>query len=114
MIILDIRKTDSLSGWTARIFALDLSRDLKCGAQVVSTIQAFLDTRASALPRIARQRRGAREAHVESQDDFSFDIDFSAVDLAALGGDVNAEDDPVEVQDKGFAGVSDLCTAKLH
>ncbi|ORY30560.1 Mus7/MMS22 family-domain-containing protein [Naematelia encephala] len=89
--------------WTARVFSLDLANDLKCGNEIVSTIQAYLDTRASALPRLARQRRQARTAQVESQDEFSLGIDFDYVDLAALGGEVPIEEDPIEKLEARFA-----------
>ena len=72
--------------------------------EVVATIQAFLDARADALPTLARQRREARGQGVESQDEYSFGIDFSAVDLAALGGDV-VEQDPIQQQEEEFARV---------
>ncbi|OCF44378.1 hypothetical protein I317_01823 [Kwoniella heveanensis CBS 569] len=90
--------------WTIRIFDLELVRDLKCGLEVVATIQAFLDTRTSALPRLARQRREAKESHSESMDEFgSLGIDFTAADVLALGGDVGAAEDPTEKQDGEFA-----------
>ncbi len=92
-------------GWTGRIFGLDLSSDTKCGMEVISTIQAFLDARAAALPALAKQRRETRGQIVESQDEYSFGIDFSAVDLAALGGEAAVED-PVARQDERFAEVS--------
>ena len=88
--------------WTARVFALDVANDLKCGTEIVATIQAFLDTRSGALPRLARQRREARESRNESQDEYSFGIDFSAVDLVALGGEMT-EEDPIQRQDVEFA-----------
>lgn len=91
-------------GWTGRIFSLDLASDHKCGMEVVATIQAFLDARASALPRLAKQRRQARGQGVESQDEYSFGIDFTAVDLAALGGEATVID-PVERQEEDFAKV---------
>ncbi len=71
----------------------------------MATIQAFLDARAAALPRIARQRREARRFKDESQDDYSFGIDFSAVDLAELGGEAGAMDDPTDSRDEEFAQV---------
>lgn len=73
---------------------------------MVATVQAFLDTRTSALPRLARQRRQEREARIESQDEFSLGIDFSAVDLAALGGDGAGKEDPIEKLDNDFAEVN--------
>ena len=88
------------------MFALNLDHDHKCAAEVIAAIQAFLDTRASALPRLARQRREAREARVESQDDYSFGIDFTAVDLAALGGELAIQEDSIEQQDREFAKAS--------
>ncbi|WWD18663.1 hypothetical protein CI109_103116 [Kwoniella shandongensis] len=96
--------------WTIRIFDLELAKDLKCGLEVIATIQAFLDTRASALPRLARQRREAKEKEShqsESMDEFgSLGIDFSDVDVLALGGEVTShEEDPVERQDKEFAEI---------
>ncbi|WVF69022.1 hypothetical protein IAT40_003796 [Kwoniella sp. CBS 6097] len=92
--------------WTVRIFDLELARDLKCGLEVVATIQAFLDTRSSALPRLARQRREAKESHSESMDEFgSLGIDFTAADVLALGGDVGAVEDPTEKLDAEFASI---------
>ncbi|KAK8858768.1 hypothetical protein IAR55_002997 [Kwoniella newhampshirensis] len=96
--------------WTIHIFDLELAKDLKCGLEVIATIQAFLDTRASALPRLARQRREAKEKdshQSESMDEFgSLGIDFNDVDMLALGGEVEGrEDDPVEKQDKEFADI---------
>jgi len=91
-------------GWTGRIFALDLASDLKCGTEVIATIQAFLDVRSNSLPRQARQRREARAQQVESQDDYSFGIDFSTLDLVALGGEAVSAD-PAQRQDEAFASV---------
>ena len=85
------------------MFALNLDHNHKCAAEVIAAIQAFLDTRASALPRMARLRREAREARIESQDDYSFGIDFTAVDLAALGGEAEVQGDYIEHQDREFA-----------
>ena len=96
--------TELTTGWTSRIFALDLAHDWKCGTEVIATIQTYLDTRAAALPRLARQRREAREQRVESQDEFSFGIDFSAVDLEALGGGA-VEEDPVQKLDEQLASI---------
>lgn len=93
--------------WTARVFDLDLANDLKCGTEIVSTIQTFLDTRSAALPRLARQRREARECKVESQDEYSFGIDLSTIDLAALGAGGGEVVDPVQAQDEKFGHVSD-------
>lgn len=87
---------------------MDLAQDYRCAAEVVATTQAFLDTRASALPRLARLRREARRANVESQDDFSFGIDFTAVDLVALGGQADVQDDPTEKLDQDFAKVHQI------
>ncbi|GMK57328.1 hypothetical protein CspeluHIS016_0401620 [Cutaneotrichosporon spelunceum] len=87
--------------WTARIFQLDLVKDVKSGLEIVATIQAFLDARAKALPKRARVARSSRQQ--ESLDDYpSLGFDFDAIDLAALGGD-EAPEDPIEQQDAAFA-----------
>jgi hypothetical protein len=96
-----------MSGWTSRIFDLDLHNDLKCGTEVIATIQAFLDVRVRALPAIARQRREARKQKLESQDEFSFGMDFSSVDLVALGGEARPAD-PVQKQEEHLGKVSRL------
>lgn len=44
---------------------------------------------------------------MESQDEYSFGIDFSAVDLAALGGD-DIAGNPMQQQEEQFAKVSHL------
>lgn len=90
--------------WTARVFDLDLAKDVKSGLEIVSTIQAFLDARSAALPTRARQ---ARNTALESLDDYpSLGFDFDAVDLAALGGDTEARPvDPMEVADAKFAQI---------
>ena len=90
-------------GWSSRVFTLDLVNDTNCGLEVIATIQAYLDARASALPRLAQQRR---EARLESQDEFSFGMDISPGDLAALGDDLAGEPDPVQAQDDKFVSVS--------
>ncbi|KAL1413138.1 hypothetical protein Q8F55_000887 [Vanrija albida] len=90
--------------WTARIFNLDLAKDVKSGVEIVLTIQAFLDARNSALPNRARRAREAKA--VESLDDYpSLGFDFDAVDLAALGGDEVAEVDPIDRKDAEFAQI---------
>ncbi|BEI86232.1 hypothetical protein CcaverHIS002_0605190 [Cutaneotrichosporon cavernicola] len=87
--------------WTARIFQLDLVKDVKSGLEIVATIQAFLDQRGKALPKRARVARSSRQQ--ESVDDYpSLGFDFDAIDLAALGGD-EAPEDPIERQDAAFA-----------
>ncbi|WWC70969.1 uncharacterized protein I206_104922 [Kwoniella pini CBS 10737] len=92
--------------WTVRIFDLELSKDLKCGLQVIATIQSFLDTRASALPKLAKQRREAKESHNESFDEFgSLGIDFTDADVLALGGELGEEDQEVEQKDVEFAAI---------
>ena len=92
-------------GWTTCVFALDLSRDLKCSTEVVATIQAFLDVRLQALPASAKR---AREEKVESQDEFgSLGFELDDTTLAQLGGE--AAVDPVQKQDEMFATVSLAC-----
>ncbi|BEJ17296.1 hypothetical protein CspHIS471_0606970 [Cutaneotrichosporon sp. HIS471] len=87
--------------WTARIFQLDLVKDVKSGLEIVATIQAFLDARGKALPKRARVARSSRQQ--ESVDDYpSLGFDFDAIDLAALGGE-EAPADPIERQDAAFA-----------
>lgn len=91
------------SGWTARIFQLDLVKDVKSGLEIIATIQAFLDARAAALPTRARVARTSRQQ--DSLDDYpSLGFDFDDVDLAALGGD-EAPEDPIERLDAEFANV---------
>ncbi|ODN73953.1 hypothetical protein L202_07454 [Cryptococcus amylolentus CBS 6039] len=93
--------------WTLRIFDLDLANDLKCGFEVISTIQAFLDARAKVLPDSVRRRRAAKES-VQQQDSFdefgSMGIDFTAADVLALGGE-EAEPDPNEESDRKFVEI---------
>ena len=72
--------------------------------EIVATIQAYLDARTNALPRMAQQRR---EARIESQDEFSFGMDFTTMDLAALGDDLADSPDPIQEQDNQFAKVID-------
>ncbi|WWC62804.1 uncharacterized protein I303_105402 [Kwoniella dejecticola CBS 10117] len=92
--------------WTTRIFDLELSKDLKCGLEVIATIQTFLDTRASALPKLAKQRREAKESNNESFDEFgSLGIDFADADVLALGGDLGEGENEVEKKDEKFAGI---------
>lgn len=91
--------------WVGRVFQLDLAKDVKSGLEIVSTIQAFLDARAAALPQKAVAAR--RSAH-ESLDDYpSLGFDFDAVDLAALGGDEAqvVKSDPIEEADAAFAQI---------
>jgi hypothetical protein len=91
------------SGWTSRIFELS-TQDHRSGLEIVGTIQAFLDARAAALPRKARQ---ARDERLESQDEFgSLGFELDSITIAGLGGDARAEVDPVERQDEEFAQVS--------
>lgn len=98
------------AGWTTRVFALDLSRDLKCSTEVVATIQAFLDIRLKALPPKAKQ---ARDDKVESQDEFgSLGFELDDTTLAQLGGG-DAVSDPVQKQDEQFANVSLLLLTSL-
>lgn len=93
-------------GWTTRVFALDLSKDLKCSSEVVATIQAFLDTRLKAMPPRAKR---AREEKIESQDEFgSLEFELDDTTLMQLGGG-EADDDPVQKQDDHFAKVSHDC-----
>ncbi|WVQ73377.1 hypothetical protein IAR50_002948 [Cryptococcus sp. DSM 104548] len=93
--------------WTLRIFDLDLANDLKCGFEVISTVQAFLDARAKVLPDSVRRRRAAKES-VQQQDSYdeygSMGIDFSAADVLALGGE-EAAPDPTEESDKQFVEI---------
>jgi hypothetical protein len=86
---------------------LDLDKDLKCATEVVSTIQAYLDTRAAALPRLAKQRRETREKPrlAESEDSYSFGMQFTDGDLLALGGEV-VQEDPVQKADEEVGKVS--------
>ncbi|WVQ85011.1 hypothetical protein IAT38_007175 [Cryptococcus sp. DSM 104549] len=95
--------------WTVHIFDLELAKDLKCGLEVIATIQTFLDVRASALPRLARARRQERETQFQSEsaDEFgSLGIDFTTEEVLALGGmEGEAGADPVEEMDKQFAEI---------
>ncbi|WWC88639.1 uncharacterized protein L201_003552 [Kwoniella dendrophila CBS 6074] len=102
--------------WTIRIFDLDLSKDLKCGLEVISTIQTFLDTRATILPRLAKQRREAKESHSESFDEFgSLGIDFTDADVLALGGELGQEESEVEKQDQEFAKIiANVISPKIY
>ena len=86
---------------------------MKCGTEVVATIQAFLDVRAHALPRLAKQRREAKKQTLESQDEYSFGMDFTTIDLLALGGEA-ASIDPVQKQEEDFATVSLRLSALYH
>lgn len=79
---------------------------------MVATIQAFLDARANALPRIAKQRREGKKKKLESQDEYSFGIDFSTVDLIALGGEA-ASIDPVQQKEEDFATVNPTRSAAM-
>ncbi|KIR32249.1 hypothetical protein I352_05483 [Cryptococcus deuterogattii MMRL2647] len=94
--------------WTIRIFDLDLSKDLKCGLEVVATIQSYLDARASALPQLARRRRRAKESYNGgSVDEYSsMGIDFTRAEVLALGGD-DIEADPVDDLDNSLAEIID-------
>ncbi|WVW84898.1 hypothetical protein I302_106934 [Kwoniella bestiolae CBS 10118] len=102
--------------WTVRIFDLELAKDLKCGLEVIATIQAFLDTRASALPRLAKQRREAKESHNESLDEFgSLGIDFTDADVLALGGELGEADNELERQDEEFARIiEEVISPKIY
>jgi len=96
-------------GWTTCVFALDLSKDLKCSTVVVATIQAFLDVRLKALPASAKR---AREEKVESQDEFgSLGFDLDDTTLAQLGGETTV--DPIQKQDEVFATVSGLVLGRM-
>ena len=91
-------------GWTTCVFALDLSKDLKCSTEVVATIQAFLDARLQALPAHAKR---AREEKVESQDEFgSLGFELDDTTLAQLGGETTI--DPIQKQDEEFATVCSI------
>lgn len=71
-------------GWTLRIFDLS-AQDYRSGLEVVSAVQAFLDTRANVLPPSARR---AREERLESQDEFgSFGFELDPTTVAQLGGE---------------------------
>ena len=87
---------------------MTISHDLRCSTEVIATIQAFLDARAQALPRLARQRRQLRETQVMEQDEsmeesYGDGIDFAALDFAGLGG---SQSDPVQEKEGRFAIVS--------
>lgn len=86
---------------------MDLSKDLKCGVEVVATIQSYLDARASALPQLARRRRKTKESYNGgSIDEYSsMGIDFTRAEVLALGGD-DIEADPVDDLDNSLAEVS--------
>ncbi|WVQ65568.1 uncharacterized protein L199_003745 [Kwoniella botswanensis] len=102
--------------WTVRIFDLELAKDLKCGLEVIATIQSFLDTRAAALPKLAKRRREAKESHNESFDEFgSLGIDFTDADVLALGGDLGEEENEVEKQDEEFARIiEEVISPKIY
>ena len=94
--------TDEI-GWTTSVFALDLSKDLKCSTEVVATIQAFLDTRLKALPSKARL---GRDKESDSQDEFgSLGFELDDTTLAQLGGAESASDS-FQKKDDEFAQVS--------
>jgi hypothetical protein len=77
--------------------------DHDSGLEIVRTIQKFLDARLAALPPKAQR---ARDARIESQDEFgSFGFDLDPVTAAQLGGPV-PEETPAEEQDRAFAKVS--------
>ncbi|KAK6907981.1 hypothetical protein I203_101982 [Kwoniella mangroviensis CBS 8507] len=102
--------------WTVRIFDLELAKDLKCGLEVIATIQSFLDTRTAALPKLAKQRREAKESHSESFDEFgSLGIDFTDADVLALGGELGEEENEVEKQDEEFARIiEEVISPKIY
>lgn len=77
-----------------RIFDLS-AQDHQSGLEVISAVQAFLDTRTRMLPPSARR---AREERLESQDEFgSFGFELDPTTVAQLGGDVQVVDEDVEV-----------------
>lgn len=85
------------------MFALDLSKDLKCSTEVVATIQAFLDTRLKAMPSKART---GRDKESDSQDEFgSLGFELDDTTLAQLGGAESASE-LFQKEDDEFAQVS--------
>lgn len=104
--------------WTGRVFELDLAKDVKSGLEIVSTIQAFLDARAAALPKKANKARDLKRA--ESDDYPSLGFEFDDIDLELLGGaDLGdagqREEDPTEKMDAQFARIiMDVICPKIN
>lgn len=104
--------------WTGRVFELDLAKDVKSGLEIVSTIQAFLDARAAALPKKAKKARDLKRA--ESDDYPSLGFEFDDIDLELLGGaDLGdagqREEDPIEKMDAEFARIiMDVICPKIY
>lgn len=91
------------TGWTERIFDLS-TNDPRSGLEIIGTIQAFLDARAAALPRKAKQ---ARDDRLESQDEEfgSLGFELDPVTIARLGGEAPDGADTIDRQDEQFANV---------
>lgn len=105
--------------WTRRVFELDLAKDVRSGLEIVSTIQAFLDARAAALPKKAKKARDLKRA--ESDDYPSLGFEFDDIDLELLGGadlgdvDAQREEDPIEKMDATFARIiMDVICPKIY